>query len=706
MPNGIAAVESAAVAEGYTTVLPTAGTTEGYTFVGWTDSGYEANTTAPANIYEVGSEYEVTADVILYALYTYTEGTAEESWNLVTDANLLVAGKEIVIAASGSDYALSTTQNSNNRAAVEITKSGDTITWTTAVQEITLEKGTIDGTWAFNVGNGYLYAASSSSNYLRTQTTNDANGSWAISVTDEGVATITAQGSYTRNQLKKNSSSALFSCYGSGQADVSIYVKTGGQTVFYTTSFDTVCEHTDTRVETVEATCMAAGVERTICNVCGATTGEVELPKLDHDYSGENGICVNGCGEQDPEKIDYSGYYYISFTHSETVYYADNSELSSNRYYAKTEAPDAETVNTNYVYRLEKTATGIYSLYEFDGDTYQEEITVEKVDGAYRFYATVGGDACQFLLNAGSATKYIKFYKASNATQSNYAQDITLTPVALSADMDSATLTLGDDVAVNYYVNMSDEFAEAKMNFTVNGEMYDVEAKAVDGKYVFTLNLAPQFMAENISAVLLFNGVELDKIENYSIQKYAINKLKDAGSSTELKRLVSDMLHYGAAAQLYRGYKTTELANDSYVVENILAASTETPTTTDRTITNNNEITEYPAYFTSVNVWFDAVNKIIIKVNTTENVTLSINYGEDVAVTSTTIYTEGILATDFDEPYIFVLKCNGVVMQTLTYSVNSYVYAAIADDSGATDEMKALALALYNYGASAEVYGA
>ncbi|MBQ8430218.1 MAG: InlB B-repeat-containing protein, partial [Clostridia bacterium] len=284
VPNGIAAVESAAVAEGYTTVLPTAGTTEGYTFVGWTDSGYEANTTAPANIYEVGSEYEVTADVILYALYTYTEGEAAESWELVTATSQLAVGKEIVIAASGSNFALSTTQNSNNRAAVEITKSGDTITLTTAVQEITLEKGTIDGTWAFNVGNGYLYAASSSSNYLRTQTTNDANGSWAISVTDEGVATITAQGSYTRNQLKKNSSSALFSCYGSGQADVSIYVKTGGQTVFYTTSFDTVCEHTDTRVETVEATCMAAGVERTICNVCGATTGEVELPKLDHDY--------------------------------------------------------------------------------------------------------------------------------------------------------------------------------------------------------------------------------------------------------------------------------------------------------------------------------------------------------------------------------------------------------------------------------------
>lgn len=148
-----------------------------------------------------------------------------DTWTLVKNVSELAVGDEVVIAASGSNYALGTTQNSNNRAAVSITKSGDNITWTTAVQVLTLKEGTVSGTFAFYTDSGYLYAASSSSNYLRTQTNNNANGSWKITITSAGVASITAQGTNTRNQLKKNSSSALFSCYSSGQSTVAIYKK-------------------------------------------------------------------------------------------------------------------------------------------------------------------------------------------------------------------------------------------------------------------------------------------------------------------------------------------------------------------------------------------------------------------------------------------------------------------------------------------------
>ena len=68
-----------------------------------------------------------------------------------------------------------------------------------------------------------MYAASSTSNHLKTKTTLDNNGSWAITITPDGVATIKAQGTYTKNWIRKNSNSELFSCYGSGQEDVSIY---------------------------------------------------------------------------------------------------------------------------------------------------------------------------------------------------------------------------------------------------------------------------------------------------------------------------------------------------------------------------------------------------------------------------------------------------------------------------------------------------
>ena len=103
--------------------------------------------------------------------------------------------------------------------------SGGVITYLADdAQIIVLEEGVIDDTYAFNVGNGYLAAASSSSNYLKTVSALDENGSWSITISD-GLATIKAQGNHSRNTLQYNTSSPRFSCYKSGQKDVNIYAK-------------------------------------------------------------------------------------------------------------------------------------------------------------------------------------------------------------------------------------------------------------------------------------------------------------------------------------------------------------------------------------------------------------------------------------------------------------------------------------------------
>ncbi len=146
-------------------------------------------------------------------------------YDLVNDVTSLKEGDEIVIAASASDAALSTTQNPNNRVQADIVKSGSTLTCGSDTQILTLEKGSIDGTFAFNTGSGYLYAASSSKNYLRTETTLSDNSSWTIEIDATGIATIKAQGTNTINWMRYNSSSKLFSCYSSGQKDVAIYKK-------------------------------------------------------------------------------------------------------------------------------------------------------------------------------------------------------------------------------------------------------------------------------------------------------------------------------------------------------------------------------------------------------------------------------------------------------------------------------------------------
>ena len=92
-------------------------------------------------------------------------------------------------------------------------------------QIVVLEKGAVDGTYALNVGDGYLAAASNSSNYVVTTTTLDDNASWMITIGSDALATIKAQGDKTRNTLQYNTSSPRFSCYKSGQKPVNIYAK-------------------------------------------------------------------------------------------------------------------------------------------------------------------------------------------------------------------------------------------------------------------------------------------------------------------------------------------------------------------------------------------------------------------------------------------------------------------------------------------------
>ncbi|MEE1070002.1 MAG: BACON domain-containing carbohydrate-binding protein [Paludibacteraceae bacterium] len=148
-------------------------------------------------------------------------------WELVTDASTLKAGDKVIIAqyveTDGAIYTMGG-QKTNNRDVVESTVSGTTLTPTTGTTVLTLVDAG-NGTFALQVDNGkYLYAASSSDNYLKETATINDNAKWAISVTD-GKASIVAKGTNTRNIIRYNSNSTLFSCYASGQQDIALYKK-------------------------------------------------------------------------------------------------------------------------------------------------------------------------------------------------------------------------------------------------------------------------------------------------------------------------------------------------------------------------------------------------------------------------------------------------------------------------------------------------
>lgn len=227
----------------------------------------------------------------------FAKKESDEIYTLVTDASTLKIGDKVIIAAANANVAISTTQNKSNRPQADVTKKDNTIVNPgNDVQVFTLEAGTKSDTYAFNTGSGYIYAASSSANQLKTQQTNDDNGSWTISYTAEGAATIKASGTNSRNLLKYNSSSNLFSCYSKGQDAVAIYSDGKGTgsvptpPVIKAESTSVSLNHDDETYHYMTVTITGAEAENITCKVAENADGTGEAPAwLTANYPDKDG---------------------------------------------------------------------------------------------------------------------------------------------------------------------------------------------------------------------------------------------------------------------------------------------------------------------------------------------------------------------------------------------------------------------------------
>ena len=201
-------------------------------FVGWTTTQIAGSQDAAPTL--VQSSATPTANRTLYAVYADATGGSGDTWEKITSTAQLTAGKTYLIGNT-EGTAVMGSASSNNFKQVGATASGNAITPASGYNAVILGGST--GAWTLQLAgnNEYLYAASPSSNYLRSRADNsDGNSQWAIAIAANGDATVTAQGSNTRNMLRYNTSSELFSCYSSGQQSVSFYLNTGGGTGFIT----------------------------------------------------------------------------------------------------------------------------------------------------------------------------------------------------------------------------------------------------------------------------------------------------------------------------------------------------------------------------------------------------------------------------------------------------------------------------------------
>lgn len=156
---------------------------------------------------------------------------SSEDFRLVTQTEDLQDGDQLLILNASENYALGTTQNSNNRSAKSISVVNHAISEApSGVQVLTLVAGSTAGTWHLYTGSGYLANKDGYDNRLVTVSSKTKNATWTISVSSTGVATLTA-GSGVKKYMRYNANNVLFSCYSAGQKDVVIYKKTSISTV-------------------------------------------------------------------------------------------------------------------------------------------------------------------------------------------------------------------------------------------------------------------------------------------------------------------------------------------------------------------------------------------------------------------------------------------------------------------------------------------
>ena len=264
------------------------------------------------------------------------------------------------------------------------------------------------------------------------------------------------------------------------------------------------------------------------------------------------------------------------------------------------------------------------------------------------------------------------------------------------------------------------ELSETSM-VTVNGE--ERYAYIVEG-------FAAKEIASEITATLYGedeNGnVVYGKAIPYSLRKFAETQITKSTTKESLKTAMVDFLNYGAAAQIYFGYNTTDLANKDLTEEQLALA------TADRDLVNSTDTTDSSSTrnkFSSINLELES--KITIRAVTNINgETYAANkdtwyaeakytnfLGEDVTVTiplsdasvgvdardRTYIDVNALAAREMSTLVEFTVYDGdgAAVTNTLTYSIESYA-ASKANNSDAN--LVALVKAMMKFGDGAKAY--
>ena len=203
-----------------------------------TDIALTAGDAGKNFIIEAEGNYTFTMNITDNGMFLSVAGwpVPVVEYALVSDASKLEAGKKILFVGEkdGVYYAMGA-QNNNNRAAAEVDVVDGKIIPGENVAASTLVANE-DGTWSFLTAVGYLYAASNSSNHLKSEAEIDDYAKATISIGEDNLATILFGGDRDRNDLRFNSTNnpPIFSCYAESNENmkhVYIYMETSEEVI-------------------------------------------------------------------------------------------------------------------------------------------------------------------------------------------------------------------------------------------------------------------------------------------------------------------------------------------------------------------------------------------------------------------------------------------------------------------------------------------
>lgn len=312
----------------------------------------------------------------------------------------------------------------------------------------------------------------------------------------------------------------------------------------------------------------------------------------------------------------------------------------------------------------------------------------------------------------------------NNSTAQTYANanEITFSNIL---DFKGASLVLQDNLAINYKVDKV-LFEEAGYTnlyavFEKNGEETIVNNYIVDGdRYVFCFtDIAPQQMNDIITATLYatYDGVlYASEARTYSVAEYCYDMLESCTDDTygELRKLIVDLLHYGAQAQIYADYEIENLVDCGLTDEQLSWGTSDSPVletvldTTYATIENPKAQWKGAGLYLqdSVTLRFklsaESIEGLSVKIRGATQ-TWTVDSSEFVEISDGyNLYFNKLDAAQMSEKlYLTVYSGDVVVSNTVCYSIESYAYEM---QNSTVSNIADLVKAMMKYGNSAYDY--